>query len=99
MNHAVYQSITSKIGSLLPLFGKAMVDMALKRHHHSVESISPVEMLELIHTEIDPRLGNRLRSVDTVLDAGAGVAQSDAQDRIVYSNSVVRRMAGAGTGA
>lgn len=96
MNRAVYQSIVSKIGTVMPLFGKALVDMALKRHGHTAETISPVEMLELIKSEINPRLANRLQTVTTVLNAGAGVAQLDAEDRVVYANAVVRRMAGAG---
>ena len=95
VNRTVYQSIVSKIGMVMPLFGKALVDMALKRRGHTADTISPVEMLELIKTEINPRLANRLQAVSTVLHAGAGVAQADAADRVVYANTVMRRMAGA----
>ena len=95
VNYAVYQSIVSKIGTVIPLFGKALVDIALKRHGFTVESISPVEMLELIKTEINPRLADRMKSVSTVLNAGAGLAQADDDERIVQANSVARRMAGA----
>ena len=94
MNRSVYQSIVSKIGMVMPLFGKALVDMALRRRGHTAETISPVEMLELIKSEINPRLAHRLQTMSTVLNAGAGVAQADADDRIVYANAVVRRMSG-----
>ncbi len=94
MNRTVYQSIVSKIGSVMPLFGKALVDMALQRRGHTAETISPVEMLELIKSEINPRLAGRLDAVSTVLHAGAGVARADAEDRVVWANAVVRRMAG-----
>jgi signal transduction histidine kinase len=91
----VYESIVSKMGTILPLFGKAMVDMALKRRRHTPETISPVEMLDLIKNDINPRLAHQLHTVSTVLHAGAGMVQLDEHDRVVYANSMVRRMTAA----
>jgi signal transduction histidine kinase len=96
VNPTVYESVVSKMGTIMPLFGKALVDMALKRRGHTAETITPVEMLELIKTEINPRLADQLHTVSTVLNAGAGVAQTDGEDRVVYLNSMMRRLVGGG---
>ncbi len=93
MKRAIYDTLISKIATLEPWFAKAIVDGAIERAGHvSFRTVSPVEMLHIIKSDIQPRITRRLPSHQSVLTVGAGLLITDHRDRIVHYNPIMRRL-------
>jgi PAS domain S-box-containing protein len=93
MKKTIYDTLVSKIATLEPWFAKAIVDGAIERAGHvDYRSVSPVETLHIIRSDIQPRIAKRLPSYQSVLTVGAGLVITDHRDRIVHVNPIMRRL-------
>lgn len=92
MNTDVFQSVLAKISLVAPLAAKSAIDVAMKKKGYSVENMTPSEFLDLINENINPGLRQYLKMTDSVLNAGAGLLITDAEDRILFMNAVLRSL-------
>ncbi len=93
MKKALYEGLISKLATLVPWFARPIIDMAIERAgKHSYEEISPLEMLDIIKNDINPRLSNQISDYNSILTAGAGLLITNAEDRIVHLNPIMGRL-------
>jgi signal transduction histidine kinase len=90
MTNSLYQSILMKMSSISPLFSKVILDRALKKILKTPENVTAIDLLNLIHKEINPQF---IKSkANNILLAGSGYFITDKNNKIVYTNSFAKKM-------
>jgi PAS domain S-box-containing protein len=67
---ALFDGVAAKLATVEPLFAKQLMSAALRRIGRTAEGLTPVELLEVVQDEIDPRLRNRRAASASLLDIG-----------------------------
>lgn len=88
----IYNSVVSKVATLLPMFAKAMVDLALREQGVDKDSFTAVQLLDAIEKYIDPRLCQQLGEDCSVLTAGTGMIVMNDENAIVSIDPIISNM-------
>lgn len=92
MRREVYSSVLSKLSTAMPMFAKAALQISLRKRQKSIETLSPVEMMDILEKDIDPLLKKTGKSFRSVLLAAASQIITNANDEIVFMNSAAKRL-------
>lgn len=93
-NRDIYNSVVSKVATLLPMFATQIVDMALKAEGVNKDNFTPVQLLDAIENFIDPRLCQHLGEECSVLTAGTGTIIMNDTNSVVKIDPVISNMLG-----
>ena len=91
-NRDIYNSVVSKVATLLPMFAKAMVDLALREQGVNKDTFTAVQLLDAIEKYIDPRLCQHLGEECSVLTAGTGMIVISDANSIVSIDPIISNM-------
>lgn len=92
MKKEVYDSVISKLVTIVPLFANSIINSALKKVGETVESITPIEFKKMVEEEIDPRLKKFIGEGSSIFTACPGVIEVDEQDNITYINDFLSKI-------
>jgi len=93
MKKDIYDGLVSKLATQVPWFAKPIIDMAIRRAGKaSYEEVSPIEMLDIIRNDIDPRVASSLHDSTSILTAGAGFLLTDEANRIAHISPVLKTL-------
>jgi len=67
---ALFDGVTAKLATVEPLFAKQLTNAALAPDRKNSRRLTPVELLEIVQDEIDPRLRSRQMASASLLDIG-----------------------------
>ena len=91
-NRDIYNSVVSKVATLLPMFAKAMVDLALREQGVDKDSFTAVQLLDAIEKFIDPRLCQQLEEDCSVLTAGTGMIVINNTNSVISIDPIISNM-------
>lgn len=92
MKQEVYLSVLSKLSTAMPLFAKAALDIAIRKHKTTVDEMSASDFLEILEKDIDPLLAKIGKTYQSVLLSGSSHIITDNKNKLVYLNSAARRL-------
>ncbi len=90
MTTVLYDSIVSRVATVVPMFAKAIVDSALEGAGLTASDVTPVQMLRLLRDEIEPRIRKFSRVDGGLVSIGAAVVSTDEQGRVVRLDPMAR---------
>lgn len=90
----IYRSLVNRLAVEVPLFAKALVDEALKRHKLDASTVTPFELKRIIDEELSPRLVRILETSRSphVSTLGGGLIQVGREGKILQINPSARKM-------
>jgi signal transduction histidine kinase len=94
MSRELYDSIVSKLATVVPMFAKSIVDSALEKHGFTPSGVNPAQMMMLIRDEIQPRIRKFTRPQAPVIAMGAGIVTTDSDGRVLWIDQMARILLG-----
>ncbi len=89
---ALFDCVLARLATVEPLFGRSLANTALRRLGKTPETVTAVELLELIQQDIDPRLRQRKTLAASLLDVGDTFLLFDRDGRLREMSPALRRL-------
>ena len=83
MNKDVYLSVLAKLSTVAPLMAKALLENALKKRGYSANTVTPIELIQILRDDINPKLSRTLHTSNSILLAGAATIITNKADKII----------------
>lgn len=92
MSNSLYQSLLSRLATIAPLFAKTILDQAIQKRGKDSQSIGAIELLDIIKSEINPKLSKYKVKTDALLQAGSGFMIYDTNNNIIYLSPMLKKI-------
>lgn len=92
MSNSLYQSLLSRLATIAPLFAKTILDQAIQKRGKDSLSIGAIELLDIIKSEINPKLSKYKVKTDALLQAGSGFLIYDTNNAIIYLSPMLKKI-------
>jgi len=90
----LYNSIISKIASVVPMFAKALVDIELEKINATPYTVTPIQLRKILNEGILPKLKKFVKTPTELETMGVGMIVMDKNDKVVFSNAVAKKLIG-----
>ena len=94
MARELYNSIISKIASVVPMFAKALVDIELEKIDATSYTVTPIQLRKIFNEGVLPKLREFVETPAELGTMGVGMIILDENDRMVFINVVAKRLVG-----
>lgn len=92
MSNSLYQSLLSRLATIAPLFAKTILDQAIAKRGKDSRSIGAIELLDIIKSEINPKLSKYKVQTNALLQAGSGFMIYDTNNSIIYLSPMLKKI-------
>lgn len=94
MARELYNSIISKIASVVPMFAKALVDIELEKIGATPYTVTPIQLRKIFNEGVLPKLKKFVKTPAELETMGVGMIILDKNDKIVFINVAAKRFVG-----
>ncbi|MBT3980330.1 MAG: GHKL domain-containing protein [Bacteriovoracaceae bacterium] len=88
----LYQSILAKLSIMSPFFAKAMLDKCISDLGKTSETVSAIELLDIVKNKLNPKLSKGKTRTNSILLEGAGIITLNRGNEIIYTNSFAKKI-------
>lgn len=92
MKKSLYVSIISKLSIHVPLIAKGMFDLAISKRGLTAGSASPLDVLQILREELNPKLATYLKGTNSILLTGTSLIILGADQKVQFSNPYARKL-------
>lgn len=92
MSNSLYQSLLSRLSIIAPLFAKTILDQAIFKRGKTTTNIAAIDLLEILRTEINPKLSRNELKTNALMQAGSGFIIYDTHEQIVFLSPMIKKM-------
>jgi len=88
----LYNSVVSRLGSLIPMFAKSIVDMAIEENGFQKDDMTPLQFQHIIENYINPRVKKMIGDTYSFHTAGIGRISIDNNGKIISISPIIIRI-------
>jgi C4-dicarboxylate-specific signal transduction histidine kinase len=93
VSNSLYQSLLSRLATIAPLFAKTLLDQAIAKRGKDSHNIAAIDLLDIIKTEINPKLSRDEFRTNALMQAGSGFIIYDTNNSIIFLSPMIKKMA------
>lgn len=93
MSNSLYQSLLSRLATIAPLFAKTLLDQAIAKRGKDSHNIAAIDLLDIIKTEINPKLSRHEFRTNALMQAGSGFLIYDTNNSIIFLSPMIKKIA------
>ena len=88
----IYKSTLLKLSTLSPIFGRRLLDEALRKIDKTPDNVAATDMITILKRYLNPLLFKKRMAKTGMLNAGAGLIITDRHDKITYLNPFAKSL-------